>query len=143
MPFETTIAAFPLSRRGIPNTDMVALDPDAELLARIAAGETRALGRPGTTSEAIDAEHPRIFVYDNYPGGIGFSEPLFRMTQDLLDKTRELVLGCPCESGCPSCVGPLGETGPQAKTVALDILSRLPSVALAQAAGDEFPADWS
>jgi RNA polymerase sigma-70 factor (ECF subfamily) len=43
MPFETTIAVFPLSRRGIPNTNMVALDPDAELLARIAAGETRAL----------------------------------------------------------------------------------------------------
>jgi DEAD/DEAH box helicase domain-containing protein len=108
-----------------------------------ASGETRSLGRPGTTSEAIDAEHPRIFVYDNYPGGIGFSQPLFHMTQDLLDKTRELVRGCPCESGCPSCVGPLGETGPQAKRVALDILSHLPSVALAAGTVDGFPGEWA
>ncbi|MGE5360522.1 MAG: hypothetical protein ACM3NQ_16015, partial [Bacteroidales bacterium] len=46
---------------------------------------------------------------------------------DLLSKTRELIASCPCESGCPSCVGPLGETGPLAKAVALEILSRLPS----------------
>ena len=27
----------------------------------------------------------RIFVYDNYPGGIGFSAPLYRMHRELLD----------------------------------------------------------
>jgi DEAD/DEAH box helicase domain-containing protein len=108
-----------------------------------AGGETRPLGRPGATSEAVDADHPRVFVYDKYPGGIGFSEPLFRMTQALLDRTRELIAGCPCESGCPSCVGPLGETGPRAKRVALDILSRLPAVRFAPGPDDSFPAEWS
>ena len=75
-----------------------------------------------------------IFIYDNYPGGIGFSQPLFAMHALLLERTRELIAGCPCESGCPSCVGPEGNTGPHAKAVALrildDVLLLLPGVAL-------------
>jgi DEAD/DEAH box helicase domain-containing protein len=109
-----------------------------------ATGETKALGRSGASSEAIDADHPRIFVYDSYPGGIGFSEPLFRMTAELVGKTRELIAGCPCESGCPSCVGPLGETGPRAKAVALEILSRLPTMALPGGPEEPFPdPEWA
>jgi DEAD/DEAH box helicase domain-containing protein len=65
---------------------------------------------------------PRIFIYDNYPGGIGFSEPLYGMHDELLARTRELIAGCDCEHGCPTCVGPIGNTGPLAKTVALRIL---------------------
>jgi DEAD/DEAH box helicase domain-containing protein len=74
-------------------------------------------GQPATLSD-----EPRIFVYDNYPGGIGFSEPLFGMHDALLSRTRELIAACPCEQGCPGCVGPVGDTGPLAKTVALRIL---------------------
>ena len=81
-------------------------------------------GRVGGASaaEGIDFDEPRVFVYDNYPGGIGFSEPLFGMHDLLLEQTRELIGGCPCESGCPSCVGPLGQVGPLAKRVALAML---------------------
>jgi len=68
------------------------------------------------------ADEPRIFVYDNYPGGIGFSEPLFGMHDSLLPRTRELIAGCECQHGCPTCVGPVGNTGPLAKNVALRIL---------------------
>jgi DEAD/DEAH box helicase domain-containing protein len=75
------------------------------------------------------ASEPNIFIYDNYPGGIGFSRPLFDMHLVLLDRTRELVDGCPCESGCPSCVGPEGNTGPHAKAVASRILDSLLSAA--------------
>src|SRR6185436_18479361 len=67
----------------------------------------------------------RIFVYDNYPGGIGFSAPLFRMHQELLEATRKLIAECACEQGCPGCVGPVGNTGPLAKTAALRILDLL------------------
>jgi DEAD/DEAH box helicase domain-containing protein len=73
----------------------------------------------------VEADHPRIFIYDNYPSGIGFSAPLFGMHETLIHATRELIAGCPCESGCPSCVGPVGLSGPRAKTTALEILSRL------------------
>jgi DEAD/DEAH box helicase domain-containing protein len=85
---------------------------------------SRRTAAAGNVPEALAAE-PIIFIYDNYPGGIGFSRPLFEMHEPLLDRTRTLIAGCPCESGCPSCVGPEGNTGPHAKTVALRILTAL------------------
>jgi DEAD/DEAH box helicase domain-containing protein len=68
---------------------------------------------------------PNLYLYDAYPGGIGFSEPLYRAHALLLAKTRELIAACPCENGCPSCVGPTGERGERAKDAALAILARL------------------
>ena len=47
------------------------------------------------------------------------------MQEELLSKTSALIAGCDCESGCPTCVGPIGETGPLAKTVALRLLQHL------------------
>jgi len=67
----------------------------------------------------------QIYIYDNYPGGIGFSEPLFRMHDELVAATRRLIAECACESGCPACVGPIGDTGPLAKAAALRILDLL------------------
>jgi DEAD/DEAH box helicase domain-containing protein len=84
----------------------------------------------GAMPPELSAE-PTIFLYDNYPGGIGFSEPLFGMHDALLERTRELIGGCPCESGCPSCVGPEGASGPLAKTVALQLLQMLTDAAAA------------
>ncbi len=68
------------------------------------------------------ASPQKIFVYDNYPGGIGFSAPLYQMHDELLAGTRTLIAECPCENGCPGCVGPIGNTGPMAKAAALRIL---------------------
>ncbi len=79
----------------------------------------------GEVRQPTLAVEPNVFIYDNYPGGIGFSRPLFDMHGLLLERTRDLIEGCPCESGCPSCVGPEGNTGPHAKRVALEILKRL------------------
>jgi DEAD/DEAH box helicase domain-containing protein len=73
----------------------------------------------------LEEQSPRIFIYDNYPGGIGFSQPLYRMHDELLDATRRLIAECPCENGCPGCVGPVGNTGPLAKMAALRILDLL------------------
>jgi DEAD/DEAH box helicase domain-containing protein len=85
---------------------------------------TTRTGGIGGVPEAL-ATDPNIFIYDNYPGGIGFSRPLYEMHAVLLERTRELIAGCPCTSGCPSCVGPEGNTGPHAKQVASRILDRL------------------
>jgi DEAD/DEAH box helicase domain-containing protein len=80
----------------------------------------------GTASSPAEiAAEPHIFIYDNYPGGIGFSAPLYEMHLPLLERTRELIDSCPCASGCPSCVGPEGNTGPHAKQVASRILQQL------------------
>jgi DEAD/DEAH box helicase domain-containing protein len=94
-------------------------------------GEDPDVTRPGARFDSSHgapahlSDEPRIFIYDNYPGGIGFSEPLFRMHDDLLARTRELIAGCECEHGCPTCVGPVGNTGPMAKSVALRILEAI------------------
>ncbi len=82
-------------------------------------------GGPGAPVSGEALQSPVVFIYDNYPGGIGFSEPLYEMHAELLAKTRDLIAGCPCERGCPSCVGPEGRTGPMAKTAALKILEML------------------
>jgi DEAD/DEAH box helicase domain-containing protein len=68
---------------------------------------------------------PNLYLYDAYPGGIGFSEPLYRVHDLLLQRTRELIGSCPCESGCPSCVGPAGMHSERTKEAALAILERL------------------
>ena len=68
---------------------------------------------------------PNLYLFDAYPGGIGFSEPLFRVHELLAQKTRELIAACGCEQGCPSCVGPAGDLAPRAKEAALAILDRL------------------
>ncbi len=86
-----------------------------------ADGETAA----GDAPEGQRLDEPRIFIYDNYPGGIGFSAPLFDVQDRLLEASADLIAGCDCERGCPSCVGPIGEIGPRGKRVALDLLERL------------------
>jgi DEAD/DEAH box helicase domain-containing protein len=65
---------------------------------------------------------PNVFIYDNYPGGIGLSEPLYHLHGRLLAESRGLIASCSCRDGCPSCVGPVGETGSRGKEVALAIL---------------------
>jgi DEAD/DEAH box helicase domain-containing protein len=77
------------------------------------------------TVNAKEFFEPNLYLFDAYPGGIGFSEPLFRAHELLVAKTRELILECACEQGCPSCVGPAGDLAPRAKEAALAILDRL------------------
>jgi DEAD/DEAH box helicase domain-containing protein len=76
----------------------------------------------GTVKEFFE---PNLYLFDAYPGGIGFSEPLFRAHDLLVQKTRELIAACGCESGCPSCVGPAGDLVPRAKEAALAILEKV------------------
>jgi DEAD/DEAH box helicase domain-containing protein len=68
---------------------------------------------------------PNLYLFDAYPGGIGFSEPLFRAHDILMQRTRDLIVACTCAAGCPSCVGPAGDLTPRAKEAALAILERL------------------
>jgi len=73
----------------------------------------------------LAAYEPNLFLYDNYPGGVGLSPPLFKLTPRLLEGARELIGACVCEAGCPSCVGPVGEVGERGKEVARRILEAL------------------
>ena len=64
-------------------------------------GATRTGGRRRRRARSAGCPSRTIFIYDNYPGGIGFSEPLFDMHEHLLARTRELIDGCPCAVGLP------------------------------------------
>ena len=77
------------------------------------------------STNAREFFEPNLYLYDAYPGGIGFSEPLFRAHDLLVQKTRELISSCGCQWGCPSCIGPAGDLAPRAKEAALAILDCL------------------
>jgi DEAD/DEAH box helicase domain-containing protein len=104
----------------------VAIGDNGQGEARIERGLLRlGVGKlPGRRDEPAPGQdyEPNIFVYDAYPGGIGLSEPLYRLHDRLLSESRALIAGCACEEGCPSCVGPVGEVGSRGKQVALAIL---------------------
>ncbi len=76
-------------------------------------------------SQGLKSYEPNLFLYDNYPGGIGQSAPLFKLTRRLLDGASELIATCPCEAGCPSCAGPAGEIGERGKEAAARIIAQL------------------
>ena len=59
------------------------------------------------------------------PGGIGQSAALYKLAPRLLDGAAKLLAACPCEAGCPSCVGPIGEVGERGKEVAGRIIKEL------------------
>ncbi len=66
---------------------------------------------------------PTIFLYDAIPGGVGLSERVFEMDRELFARAREVLAACPCEDGCPSCVG--ATAGKGAKGTLLRLLGRM------------------
>jgi DEAD/DEAH box helicase domain-containing protein len=81
--------------------------------------------RDRISQNAKEFFEPNLYLFDAYPGGIGFSEPLYRAHDILMQRTRQLIVACACAQGCPSCVGPAGDLAPRAKEAALAILDRL------------------
>ena len=85
-------------------------------------------GDLGTHIEPVENQNfggPTVVLYDSVPAGIGFSEKLFEMHDELIARAHELVSDCACEDGCPSCVGPGGENGYGGRLEALAILKEL------------------
>lgn len=75
---------------------------------------------PISSGDLID--DPTVYLYDNCPGGVGFSEKLFALHETLLQSALALVKGCPCEAGCPSCVGPEELVTSQGKSASVQLL---------------------
>jgi DEAD/DEAH box helicase domain-containing protein len=74
-------------------------------------------------------EAPSIFLYDSVPGGIGFSARLYALHTILLAAAADLVAACPCEAGCPSCVGPATDVGADGKAATLALVRGLQAIA--------------
>lgn len=75
----------------------------------------------------LAGNRPVILIYDNISGGIGLSRKLFDLHDQVLKAALDLASKCPCQDGCPSCVGPVAENGAGAKENALAILHELVS----------------
>lgn len=81
-----------------------------------------------STNEHPDTGHATVFIHDAYPGGMGLAETGYNRIEDLLHRTLDLIQGCACKSGCPSCIhspkcGNMNE--PLDKEAALAILKSL------------------
>lgn len=72
--------------------------------------------------KASHNDKPTIFIYDRYPGGVGLSEGIYLKINDILLETKNTIQSCPCESGCPSCIGTdiLTKTGKSDTLLLLD-----------------------
>jgi DEAD/DEAH box helicase domain-containing protein len=90
------------------------------------------------TGEELAPDHqgmfrPAVFLYDNFPGGMGLSEPLFARQAEVVDGALALVRRCDCRYGCPSCVGPVlagdEERGYSSRVLALTVLGLLAEAA--------------
>ncbi|MHC9086949.1 DEAD/DEAH box helicase [Luteimonas sp. RIT-PG2_3] len=78
-----------------------------------ATADTRGRGQlrdgdgASTAIELLGRFAPTLYLYDNYPGGVGLSPPLYERRDALLAQAIELVDRCSCRAGCPACVGPI------------------------------------
>lgn len=82
---------------------------------------------PTDIEVSADSRHPltrlpTIIIYEQTPAGVGLAGRLFEVRHDLLAAALELVRDCPCRDGCPACVGPPGEVGPETKAVTRQLL---------------------
>lgn len=87
--------------------------------------DSRDLGVHSDPQSTLADGQPAIVIYDEVPAGIGFSEKLYEMHLELIERAVQLVRECECADGCPSCVGPAGESGLGGKQETLAILDLL------------------
>ncbi len=59
----------------------------------------------GTTVNSRSTWGPAIYLYDKYPGGLGFSLKAYDLVEEIMQAALELITSCACKRGCPSCVG--------------------------------------
>jgi len=59
----------------------------------------------GVVVDASNLGRDALFLYDRYPGGMGYAERCADAMERLVAAVHEVISNCPCEDGCPSCVG--------------------------------------
>ncbi len=85
-------------------------DGDARWFATIGVGgrgQMRTLDGAERDPDSEARFQPAVFLYDNYPGGVGLSEPLFEHRQQVVAGAIQLIDACSCAFGCPGCIGPI------------------------------------
>ncbi len=67
-------------------------------------------------------ELPTIYIYDNFPGGVGYSKKIFEEYREVFKAARSVINSCQCIDGCPSCIGPSYQAGEPVKQPALKLI---------------------
>ncbi len=107
-------------------------DGNAQWFATVGAngrGQMRNNDGEAVDPLALQRFTPTLFLYDNYPGGIGISAPLFELRAAVVTDAQALVDACECAHGCPGCIGPILASdelrGYSPKALALQVLGLL------------------
>jgi len=126
---------------------MALADPEDSWVAGVDRGGQRSLQplEQGHAADSVDPQsiqlqRPTLFLHDAMPGGHGFAEKLYELSNVLLLEAQARIVNCHCDSGCPSCVGPLGEVDDGARAVALDLarwMSGIQALPLGPSAADK------
>lgn len=88
------------------------------------------------TVGSVNSDWSAVFIFERYPHGLGFTQHAYRRLHEILPFVQQHIALCPCEAGCPCCVGkPLrgqttwnverGEASIPSKAAALMILDGL------------------
>ncbi len=97
----------------------------ANVLPQVASlflmGDPRDL-RAVSQVKAPFTELPTLYLYDNFPGGVGYSQEIYNIYRDIFTAVRRVITDCPCTEGCPSCIGPAQPGGETGKLPALQLL---------------------
>ena len=75
--------------------------------ASLPAGRNPHSGRTGQFD-------PTLFLFDAIPGGVGLAERIYERAPELVEAARALIVKCPCDAGCPACIGPGESRGKKA-----------------------------
>ena len=76
----------------------------------------------------VRAKHTKsvtVTIFDRIPDGMGMSERLYDLHDELLQGAMELIQTCRCQDGCPACVGPAGPGGEEVKILTVRLLEAL------------------
>ena len=106
-------------------------DGDGKWFATVGAngrGQLRSADGAERDPEGETRFRPAVFLYDNYPGGVGLSAPLYDRRGEVIEGAAKLIRSCDCKYGCPACVGPIlasdEQRGFSPKAAALTVLEQ-------------------
>ena len=58
----------------------------------------------GVVVDSSNLQQDALFLYDRYPGGMGYAQRCVDSIEELMRAVYSVVSACGCDDGCPSCV---------------------------------------
>ncbi|UKS54848.1 DEAD/DEAH box helicase [Exiguobacterium acetylicum] len=69
--------------------------------------------------KATHTQQPTVYLYDRYPGGVGLAQSIYKQRGVMLRAARDSIVTCPCQDGCPACIGMVGVADEKERTIQL------------------------